>query len=200
MSFIQPVQLSKHGILLEPLTHEHLYGLSTACKDGELWKIRVTSTPKADEVKQYIDTACNQKLLGQRFAFAVIEQATGHVIGTTSYHDILSDVKRIEIGYTWYAQRMQRTHVNTTCKLLLLEHAFEVLNCNIVALRTDIFNFKSQRAIERLGAKKDGIIRGNALRKDNTIRDTVMYSISASEWPNIKLHLTDLLSQHGLNE
>ncbi|SDB84401.1 GNAT family N-acetyltransferase [Acinetobacter boissieri] len=200
MSFIQPVQLSKHGILLEPLTHEHLYGLSTACKDGELWKIRVTSTPKVDEVKQYIDTACNQKLLGQRFAFAVIEQATGHVIGTTSYHDILSDVKRIEIGYTWYAQRMQRTHVNTTCKLLLLEHAFEVLNCNIVALRTDIFNFKSQRAIERLGAKKDGIIRGNALRKDNTIRDTVMYSISASEWPNIKLHLTDLLSQHGLNE
>ncbi|MBF7681975.1 GNAT family N-acetyltransferase [Acinetobacter sp. B5B] len=199
MSFVQPVQLSKHGVLLEPLTHEHLYGLTAACQDGELWKIRVTSTPKADEVKQYINTACNQGLLGHRFAFAVIEKDTGQVIGTTSYHDILADVKRVEIGYTWYAQSVQRTHVNTTCKLLLLEHAFETLNCNTVAFRTDIFNFKSQRAIERLGAKKDGIIRGNAFRKDNTIRDTVMYSISSSEWPDIKAHITDLLSRHGLN-
>lgn len=197
MSFVQPIKLSKNGVLLEPLTHEHLHGLTNACKDGELWKVRVTSAPAPDEVKQYINTALEQKQHGHRFAFAVIEQSTGQVIGTTSYHDILANVKRVEIGYTWYAKHVQRTHVNTTCKLLLLEHAFEVLGCHIVALRTDIFNFKSQRAIERLGAKKDGVIRGNALRRDNTIRDTVMYSMSSSEWPNIKAHLIDLLSQHA---
>jgi len=127
----------------------------------------------------------------------VIEASTGKILGTTSYHDILIDVRRYEIGYTWYAQSVQRTHVNTTCKLLLLQYAFEQLDALTVGLRTDQFNFKSQRAIERLGAKKDGIIRGHVLRKDGTIRDTIMYSMIKGEWDNVKAHLHDLMNSHS---
>ena len=134
---------------------------------------------------------------GHRFAFAVIDEASDAVLGSTSYHDILPDVKRIEIGYTWYARRVQRTHVNTTCKLLLLTRAFDTLECNVVGLRTDNFNFASQRAIERLGAKKDGVIRGHAMRRDGTIRDTVMYSLIREEWPSVRAHLSYLLSRAG---
>jgi RimJ/RimL family protein N-acetyltransferase len=110
-------------------------------------------------------------------------------VGSTSYHDIVPAVRRLEIGYTWYARRAQRTHVNTACKLLLLTHAFETLEANVVGWRTDNFNFASQRAIERLGAKKDGVIRGHALRRDGTIRDTVMYSLHVGEWPEVNVHL-----------
>ena len=177
MTFVQPTTLAAHGVKLVPLGVEHEAGLGAAAADGELWNIRVTSVPAPDETRSYIDSALEARERGDRFAFAVIEEATGTVLGSTSYHDILPLVKRMEIGYTWYAKRVQRSHVNTSCKLLLLTHAFDALGCNVVGWRTDNFNYASQRAIERLGAKKDGIIRGQALRRDGTIRDTVMYSL-----------------------
>lgn len=196
MSFVSPVQLCMNNIRIEPLDFSHETGLIEACKDGELWKLRITSTPHFTQVKEYIELAQKQRQEGSRFAFVVIDETSGKILGTTSYHDILASVKRVEIGYTWYAQSVQRTHVNTTCKLLLMKHAFETLQCNVVGLRTDIFNFKSQKAIERLGAKRDGIIRGDALRKDGTVRDTVMYSITVGEWANVHAHLLDLLSKY----
>lgn len=188
------IKLAMNQVSLIPLTYEHAQGLAEACKDGELWKLRITSAPHYSEVHEYIELALKQKESGSRFPFVVMETHTQKIIGTTSFHDILPQVKRFEIGYTWYAQSVQRTHVNTTCKLLLLEYAFEQLSAETVGLRTDIFNFRSQRAIERLGAKKDGVIRGDALRKDGTIRDTVMYSFVKSEWGNVKAHLIDLLN------
>ena len=194
--FIENIELVLNNIRLVPLSYEHEQGLAEAVKDGELWNLRITSTPHFSEVRNYIEIALIQKENGSRYPFAVLEENTGKILGTTSYHDILENVKRYEIGYTWYAKSAQRTHVNTTCKLLLLEYAFEQLDVNTVGLRTDQFNFKSQRAIERLGAKKDGIIRGDALRKDGTIRDTVMYSIVKGEWNNVKAHLRALLAFH----
>jgi len=195
MIFVQAVTLSERGIRLEPLDHHHEAGLRAAAADGELWNIRVTSVPAPDETDAYIEKALEMRRQGTRFAFAVIDEATGTVLGSTSYHDILPEVKRVEIGYTWYARRAQRTHINTTCKLMLMTHAFETLDCNIVGWRTDNFNFASQRAIERLGAKKDGVIRGNSLRRDGTIRDTVMYSLSKGEWPEVRTHLQYLLNR-----
>ena len=194
--FLENIELALNNICLVPLSYEHEEGLAEVLKDGELWNLRITSTPHFSEVRSYIETALMQKEQGSRYPFAVLEENTGKILGTTSYHDILENVKRYEIGYTWYAKSAQRTHVNTTCKLLLFEYAFEQLNVNTVGLRTDQFNFKSQRAIERLGAKKDGIIRGDALRKDGTIRDTVMYSIVKGEWNNVKAHLRALLAFH----
>lgn len=189
------VLLEMNGVRLVPLGFEHEAGLVEASKDGELWELRITSTPHYTEVDQYIEMALKQKEMGTRFPFAVIDTYSDRIVGTTSFHDILIPVKRYEIGYTWYAQSVQRTHVNTTCKLLLLQYAFEQLSAETVGLRTDIFNFKSQRAIERIGAKKDGVIRGDAMRKDGTIRDTVMYSFIKSEWPNVSAHLMDLLNR-----
>lgn len=190
MSFVQPVTLTAHGVLLEPLTFAHEPGLRIAAADGELWTLRVTSVPEPEQTQAYIDTALRMQTEGTRVPFAVIEQSTGRVLGSTSYHDILPAVKRLEIGYTWYAQSAQRTHVNTTCKLMLMAHAFDTLGCHVVGWRTDHLNLASQRAIERLGAHKDGVIRGQALRRDGTIRDTVMYSMTASEWPTAKARLT----------
>ncbi|HBP42031.1 MAG: GNAT family N-acetyltransferase [Vreelandella alkaliphila] len=195
MAFITPITLTAHGVTLEPLSLNHEAGLRAAAADGELWNLRITSVPTPDETRNYINAALKSREEGHRFAFAVIEEASGMVLGTTSYHDILPNVKRVEIGYTWYAKRVQRTHVNTTCKLLLLTHAFDTLGCNVVGWRTDNFNFASQRAIERLGAKKDGVIRGHALRRDGTIRDTVMYSLSRGEWPEVCSHLNYLISR-----
>ena len=190
MPFVQPVTLTTHGVLLEPLTFAHEPGLRQAAADGELWTLHVTSVPEPEQTQAYIDTALRMQTEGTRVPFAVIEQSTGRVLGSTSYHDILPAVKRLEIGYTWYAQSVQRTHVNTTCKLLLMAHAFDTLGCHVVGWRTDHLNLASQRAIERLGAHKDGVIRGQALRRDGTIRDTVMYSMTASEWPAAKTQLT----------
>jgi RimJ/RimL family protein N-acetyltransferase len=190
MPFVHPVTLTAHGVLLEPLTFAHEPGLRQAAADGELWTLRVTSVPEPEQTQAYIDTALRMQTEGTRVPFAVIEQSTGRVLGSTSYHDILPAVKRLEIGYTWYAQSVQRTHVNTTCKLMLMTHAFDTLGCHVVGWRTDHLNLASQRAIERLGAHKDGIIRGHALRRDGTIRDTVMYSMTASEWPAAKARLT----------
>ncbi len=195
MSFVQPVTLSGRGVELVPLALEHVAGLRAAAADGELWKLRITSVPEPDQTQAYIEDALKAREAGHRFAFVVRDQATGTVLGSSSYHDILQAVKRVEIGYTWYAARCQRTHINTTCKLLLLTHAFETLDCHVVGWRTDNFNHASQRAIERLGAKKDGVIRGHALRRDGTIRDTVMYSLRSGEWPEVKAQLLYLLDK-----
>ncbi|WP_302173314.1 GNAT family N-acetyltransferase [uncultured Hydrogenophaga sp.] len=187
--FVQPIVLRDRGIRLEPLAIDHENGLKAAAADGELWRLRVTSVPEPENTRAYIETALKMREQGCRFAFAVIDEATGTVLGSTSFHDILPEVKRVEIGYTWYAQRVQRSHVNTTCKLLMMGHAFDTLGCHVVGWRTDNFNFASQAAIERLGARKDGVIRGHALRRDGTIRDTVMYSMRAGEWPEARAQL-----------
>ena len=191
-SFVEPVNLSARGVAMVPLALEHEQGLRSAAADGQLWNIRVTSVPEPEKTRAYIEAALGAT---DRFAFAVLDEATGKVIGTSSYHDVLPAVKRVEIGYTWYAKSVQRTHVNTTCKLLMLSHAFETLGCNVVGWRTDNFNFASQAAIERLGAKKDGVIRGHAMRRDGTIRDTVMYSLRSGEWPEVKAQLLYLLDK-----
>ncbi len=197
MSFVKPITLSERGVTLEPLTLAHEAGLQAAAADGALWNLRITSVPAPQETRTYIETALAMRQAGNRFAFAVLDAASGRVLGSTSYHDIVPAVQRLEIGYTWYAQQVQRTHVNTTCKLLLMRHAFEALGCAVVGWRTDNFNFASQRAIERLGAKKDGVIRGHALRRDGTIRDTVMYSMRAGEWPEAKAQLLYLLDRRA---
>ncbi|MPQ59364.1 GNAT family N-acetyltransferase [Duganella sp. FT27W] len=195
MKEIAPVTLELHGVRLEPLAPHHAEGLRAAATDGELWTLRVTSVPEPHDVDGYIFKAYEMR--GSRLAFAVVDAATGAVIGTTSYHDIVPAIGRLEIGYTWYAKSRQRTHVNTTCKLLLLTYAFETLGAALVGLRTDNFNHASQAAIERLGAKKDGVLRHHAVRRDGTVRDTVMYSIVAGEWPEIKAQLLYRLARHG---
>ena len=192
MSFVTPVTLSARGITLVPLALAHEEGLRAAAADGELWKLRITSVPEPEQTAQYIQTALDMQ---DRFAFAVTDTTTGTVLGSSSYHDILPAVKRLEIGWTWYAKRCQRTHVNSTAKLLLMSHAFETLGCHVVGWRTDNFNFASQAAIERLGARKDGVIRGHALRRDGTVRDTVMYSLRSGEWPEVKAQLLYLLDK-----
>ena len=198
MAFVEPVTLSAHGVTLLPLSLEHESGLKAAAADGKLWELRITSVPEPENTLQYIEDALAMREAGNRFAFAVTDSATGKVLGSTSYHDIIPAVRRVEIGYTWYAQSHQRTHVNTVCKLLMMGHAFDTLGCHVVGWRTDNYNFASQRAIERLGAKKDGVIRGHALRRDGTIRDTVMYSMRSGEWPEAKAQLLYLLRQRGL--
>lgn len=195
--FVQPVVLQDHGVRLEPLSPAHEDGLRAAAADGELWKIRVTSVPAPENTRAYIDTALQMRAEGHRFAFAVFDETSGRIVGSTSYHDILPAVRRVEIGWTWYARSVQRSHVNTTCKLLMMGHAFDTLGCAVVGWRTDNFNFASQRAIERLGAKKDGVIRGHALRRDGTVRDTVMYSMTAGEWPEARAQLLYLRSRHA---
>jgi len=195
MAFVEPVTLSMRGVQLAPLGYGHEAGLRKAAADGELWKLRITSVPEPADTHAYIATALQQRTDGTRLALAVLEEATGRVLGSTSFHDIVPSVKRVEIGYTWYAKSVQRTHVNTCCKLLMMTHAFEALGCHVVGWRTDNFNFASQTAIERLGAKKDGVIRGHALRRDGTIRDTVMYSMRSGEWPEAKAQLLYLLDK-----
>jgi N-acetyltransferase len=190
-----PVTLEWNGVRLEPLAMHHADGLRAAAADGELWQLRITSVPAPEDTDAYIERALAMR--PSRLAFAVIDAASGAVMGTTSLHDIVPELDRTEIGYTWYARSRQRSHVNTTCKLLLLGHAFDTLGCAVVGLRTDNFNHTSQRAIERLGARRDGVLRHHALRRDGTVRDTVMYSIVRGEWPEIKAHLHYKLQQGG---
>ena len=195
MAFVEPVTLEGYGLRVSPLALEHEAGLRTAAADGALWTIRVTSVPEPENTLKYIEDALAMREAGNRFAFVVQDAASGKVLGCSSYHDILPAVKRVEIGYTWYAKSSQRTHVNTACKLLLMTHAFETLGCHVVGWRTDNFNFASQAAIERLGARKDGVIRGHALRRDGTIRDTVMYSLRSGEWPEVRAQLLYALNK-----
>jgi RimJ/RimL family protein N-acetyltransferase len=186
---VQPVTLGDDRVRLVPLAIAHTDALRAAAADGELWKLRITSVPTPDDTAGYIERALQGQREGHRLPFAVLDLGSQQVVGTTSYHDIVPAIDRLEIGYTWYARRVQRTHVNTTAKLLLLTHAFETLGAQLVGWRTDNFNFASQHAIERLGAKRDGVLRHHALRRDGTVRDTVMYSLAAGEWPEVKAHL-----------
>ncbi len=197
MAFVEPVTLRARGIRLEPLALDHEVGLAAAAADGELWRIRVTSVPAPQDTRAYIETALQGRADGHRFAFAVVDEASERVLGSTSFHDILPAVQRVEIGYTWYAQSAQRSHVNTTAKLLMMGHAFDILGCQVVGWRTDNYNFASQRAIERLGARKDGVIRHHQLRRDGTVRDTVIYSMTAGEWPEARAQLLYLLALHA---
>ena len=195
MAFVEPIELRARGVLLTPLTLAHEAGLRAAAQDGELWTIRVTSVPEPENTRAYNEQALAMREAGSRMPFAVVDEASGQLLGTSSYHDIVPALKRVEIGYTWYARSVQRSHVNTTCKLLLLTHAFETLGAAVVGWRTDNYNFASQRAIERLGAKKDGVLRHHAPRRDGTVRDTVLYSMLAGEWPEAKAQLLYLLNQ-----
>ena len=186
---LEPRQLEGHGVRLEPLELGHRDDLRGAVEDGRLWELWYTAVPEPNAVGTYIEEALAGQKAGQMLPWVVRELTTGTIVGSTRYHDIVARVDRVEIGYTWYAKRWQRTHVNTACKLLLLAHAFETLGCQVVGLRTDNFNFASQRAIEALGAKKDGVIRHHHPRRDGSARDTVLYSILAREWPDVRRHL-----------
>ena len=195
MPWVQATTLTSRGITLRPLTLDDEAGLIAAASDGELWRLRVTSVPEPESTRHYINTALQAWSEGHRLAFAVTDSASGKLLGSTSYHDIVPAIRRLEIGFTWYAASAQRTHINSSCKLMLLTHAFETLGAKVVGWRTDNFNFASQRAIERLGARRDGVIRGHALRRDGTVRDTVMYSMTAGEWPEAKAQLLSLLAR-----
>lgn len=184
-----PVTLEGYGVRLEPLAPDHEAALVGAASDGRLWELWYTSVPASDETRAYIAAALDGQRAGAMLPFAVRELTTGAIVGSTRYHDIVTQVDRVEIGWTWYAKSWQRTHVNTGCKLLLLGHAFDTLGCQVVGLRTDNFNFASQRAIADLGARRDGVIRHHYQRRDGTVRDSVMFSILAAEWFDVKRHL-----------
>ena len=192
-----PVVLEGHGIRLEPLSQDHHDALVAAASDGTLWELWFTTIPPPDGMRKYIDDALRGQRDGHMLPWVVREAATGEIVGSTRYHDIVTAIDRVEIGYTWYRASRQRSSVNTTCKLLLLAHAFDTLGCKVVGLRTDNFNFRSQRAIEGIGAKKDGVLRHHAARKDGTVRDSVMYSILASEWRDVRRHLELRLARHA---
>ena len=183
------VTLERDGIRLEPLTLAHENGIRTAAADGELWNLRFTGVPEPEETRGWIETAFKMRNDGNRQAFAVIDTATNTLIGSTSYHDIMSGILRVEIGHTWYAKSRQRSNVNTLCKLMLMQHAFETLGCAVVGFRVSHMNFASQRAVERLGAKRDGLLRHHAPIRDGKVRDTVMYSMLTAEWPAAKARL-----------
>jgi len=187
---VTPITLTDGRIRLEPMSLDHVDALKAAAADGQLWKLRVTSVPDPDDTRGYVERALAMRDQGSRLPFVVVDlENEGRIIGSTSYHDIVPAIDRLEIGWTWYAKSTQRSHVNTCAKLLLLVHAFETLGAKLVGWRTDNYNFASQKAIERLGARKDGVLRHHALRRDGTVRDTVMYSLSAGEWPEVKAHL-----------
>jgi RimJ/RimL family protein N-acetyltransferase len=193
----KPITLEGHGIRLEPLTVEHRDALVGAASDGKLWELWFTSVPTPNDAGKYVADALAGQEAGHMLPWAVRELTTETVIGATRYHDIVRGIDRVEIGYTFYAARWQRTHVNTACKLLLLTHAFESLQCAVVGLRTDRMNFASQRAIAALGARQDGVIRHHQARKDGTPRDSVMFSILKAEWPDVKRHLLLRLTRHA---
>jgi N-acetyltransferase len=194
---LAPVPLEGHGVRLEPLTAAHADGIAAAASDGRLWELWYTTVPRPDEVPAYIAAALAGQEAGHMLPWAVRDLASGTIVGSTRYHDIVPAIDRVEIGYTFYAASRQRTHVNTACKRLLLAHAFETVGCRVVGLRTDNFNFASQRAIAALGAKRDGILRHHAPRRDGSVRDTHLFSILAAEWPDVKRHLATRMARRG---
>jgi RimJ/RimL family protein N-acetyltransferase len=185
----ESVSLEGHGVRLEPLSADHVDGLIAAAGDGALWELWFTSVPEPARTADYVAGALEGQREGHMLPWAVRDLSTDTIVGSTRYHDIVPSVGRVEIGYTWYSASRQRSHVNSACKLLLLSHAFDTLGCEVVGFRTDNFNFPSQRAIEALGARKDGVLRHHFLRRDGTVRDSVMYSIVASEWPGVRQNL-----------
>ena len=193
---LAPVVLTRHPVRLEPLSPAHEAGLRAAAADGAFWQLRVTSVPEPEATAAYIAKALAQQAQGHRLPFVICLSDTGEVVGSTSYHDIVADIDRLEIGYTWIAKRWQRSAVNTTCKWLLMQHAFETLGAQLVGWRTDVLNTTSQTAIERLGARKDGVLRHHMARRDGSVRDTVMYSMTADEWPAAQARLAQRLHQN----
>lgn len=189
MSWLEPVTLAGRAARLEPLAAEHRDGLVAAVKDGELWRLWYTSIPHPDDMAKEIDRRLGLQRAGSMLPFTV-KDAEGVIAGMTTYMNVDAANRRVEIGSTWYARRVQRTPLNTQCKLLLLAHAFETLDCIAVEFRTHFFNHQSRRGIERLGAKQDGVLRSHQLSANGTLRDTVVYSIIAAEWPTVKAHLT----------
>jgi RimJ/RimL family protein N-acetyltransferase len=197
MIHLEPTVLERDDIRLEPLTAAHRDEIASAAADGELWDLWYTAVPRPEQTTKWIDMALDGQQQGHMLPWVVRERSSGVVVGSTRYHDIVAAVDRVEIGYTFYSKSRQRSHVNTTCKLMLLEHAFDKVGCKVVGLRTDNFNFRSQRAIEALGAKRDGVLRHHAARRDGSARDTVMFSILASEWPDVRRHLELRLARQG---
>ena len=191
---VEPVTLTDGRLRLEPLGLAHEAGLARAAADGALWNLVVTSVPEPSDTRGYIERAL---AMHDRLAFAVLDATSGDVVGSSSYHDIVPAVDRLEIGYTWYAKRCQRTDVNSRAKRLLMAHAFDTLGAALVGWRTDHLNAASQAAIERLGARKDGTLRHHALRRDGSVRDTVMYSMTRDEWPAARAALDARLARHG---
>ena len=189
MISLAPITLEGHGVRLEPLRPDHAADLVPAASDGNLWELWFTSVPSPEQAATYVADALAGQQAGHMLPWAVRELTSNTIVGSTRYHDIVPAVDRVEIGYTWYAGKWQRSHVNTACKLLLLTHAFETLGCKVVGLRTDNFNFTSQRAILALGAHLDGVLRHHQSRRDGTVRNSMMYSILIDEWPDVKRHL-----------
>ena len=189
MAFLEPVTLDGRHVRIEPLAHEHADGVRAAAADGELWRLWYTSVPAPDRTTEWIDIALDMRTRLGAMPFVVREKPVGDIVGATRYFNVDAAHRRLEIGHTWYAKRVQRSAVNTECKLLLLTHAFEALGCIAVEFRTHFFNFASREAIARLGAKQDGILRNHAIMPDGTLRDTVVFSIIAPEWPAVKRHL-----------
>jgi len=186
---LSSVTLQNEFVALEPLAPDHVPGLEASAADGELWNLRVTYVPPPGAMRAYVETALAMQAAGDSLAFAVRDKRDGAIAGSTRYYDFKSDVPRILIGYTWYGASRQRSHVNTACKLLLVDHAFDELHCAAVGWETDILNTRSQQAIERLGAHRDGVLRQHKRRHDGTIRDSVEYSIIAAEWPALRAQL-----------
>jgi N-acetyltransferase len=194
MPWLEPVTLRGAHARLEPLSHDHYDGLLDAVKDGELWKLWYTFVPTIENMRKEIDRRLGLQTARSMLPFTVFD-ADGKIAGMTTYMNVDTSNRRVEIGSTWYAKRVQRTALNTQCKLLLLTHAFEKLDCIAVEFRTHFFNQQSRRGIERLGAKLDGILRNHQIAPNGTLRDTVVYSIIASEWPTVKAHLTYQLNE-----
>jgi RimJ/RimL family protein N-acetyltransferase len=197
MPFLEPVTLRGEHAVLEPLAQSHAPELSEAVRDGELWKLWYTSVPSPETMVAEIDRRLGLQAAGSMLPFTVREAKTGRCVGMTTFMNADAVNRRVEIGSTWYARRVQRGPVNTSCKMLLLSHAFDALGCIGVELRTSSFNTQSRRAIERLGAKLDGILRSHQLHGNGVLRDTCVYSIVASEWPTVRAHLTFQLARHG---
>ena len=196
MPWLEPVTLSGPHAQLKPLSHDHIEGLTEAVKDGELWKLWYTFVPKPENMGKEIDRRLGLQAAGSMLPFTVFD-TSGGIAGMTTYMNVDAPNRRVEIGSTWYAKRVQRSAVNTQCKLLLLTHAFEKLDCIAVEFRTHFFNHQSRRGIERLGAKLDGILRSHQLASNGTLRDTVVYSIIASEWPTVRAHLNYQLNERA---
>jgi len=194
MPWLEPVTLRGAHAHLEPLSPNHFDGLVEAVKDGELWKLWYTSVPTVENMRKEIDRRLGLQAAGSMLPFTVFD-AAGQIAGMTTYMNVDTPNRRVEIGSTWYAKRVQRTALNTQCKLLLLQHAFEKLDCIAVEFRTHFFNHQSRRGIERLGARQDGILRNHQIAPNGTLRDTVVFSIIASEWPTVKAHLSYQLNE-----
>ena len=193
--FIEPVTLRGERVTLEPMAREHVPALREAAADGELWRLWYTSVPTPEGTGAYVEKALELREMAHEMPFVVRETSTGTIVGSTRYMNVVPEHRRVEIGTTWYARRVQRTAVNTECKLLLLTYAFETLKCIAVEFRTHWFNFRSREAIARLGAKQDGVLRNHQISPDGLYRDTVVFSILESEWPTVKHNLRFMLDR-----